>query len=131
MTRAWIALLTAIAVPTLAASANAQAFGSPTHFTEQGGAAVYASVCAACHMPNGLGAEGAGNYPSLSHDARLLVPGYPIFMILHGKGAMPPFARTLSDQQIKDVVTYVQTHFGNAETNLVTSSEVKAARASD
>ena len=35
----------------------------PTHFTEQGGAAVFGAVCAACHMRDGHGAEGAGPLP--------------------------------------------------------------------
>jgi mono/diheme cytochrome c family protein len=110
--------------------ATAQTFGSPTHFTEQGGAAVYGSVCAACHMPDGRGAEGAGRYPSLAHNIRLQEPGYPIAIILWGQGAMPPFARTLSDQQIADVVGYVQTHFGNAYPQAPTPADVKTARLS-
>ena len=125
------ALLVAGLVIPAGSLADAQTFGSPTHFTEQGGAAIYAAVCAACHMRDGLGAQGAADYPSLSHNPRLQVPGYPIFMILHGEGAMPGFARTLSDQQIAAVVTYIRSHFGNAETNLVTPSEVRAARLSD
>ncbi len=40
--------------------ALAQSFGSPFHFTEQGGAAIYAGICAGCHMPDGRGAVGAG-----------------------------------------------------------------------
>ncbi|MCB8882103.1 cytochrome c [Acidisoma cellulosilytica] len=131
MTRAWVALLASGLVASAGPAAIAQTFGSPTHFTEQGGAAIYASVCAACHMPDGQGAEGAGRYPALSRDPRLQIPAYPIFMILHGQGAMPPFARTLTDQQIADVVAYIQTHFGNAEKDQATSAAVKAARASD
>jgi mono/diheme cytochrome c family protein len=123
-----IVLLAASVVLGAQASADAQTFGSPTHFTEQGGAAIYAGVCAACHMPSGLGAEGAASYPSLSHNARLETPAYPIFMILRGQGAMPSFARTLSDRQIADVVAFIETHFGNADTDLPTPLEVKAAR---
>ena len=39
-------------------------FGNPYVFTEQGGEAIYRSVCAGCHMPDGRGASGAGTYPS-------------------------------------------------------------------
>jgi mono/diheme cytochrome c family protein len=85
----------------------AQAFGSPTfgsraHFTEQGGTAIYGSVCAACHMPNGLGAVGAGSYPSLAYDQSLAAAAYPVAVVLLGQKAMPSFAETLSDQQIAE-----------------------------
>jgi mono/diheme cytochrome c family protein len=111
----------------------AQAFGSPTfgsraHFTEQGGTAIYGSVCAACHMPNGLGAVGAGSYPSLAYDQSLAAAAYPVAVVLLGQKAMPSFAETLSDQQIAEVVTYVRTHFGNAYPDAVSAAEVAAAR---
>jgi mono/diheme cytochrome c family protein len=122
---AWIALGAAvIAAPV----ALAQSFGSPFHFTEQGGAAIYAGVCAGCHMPDGRGAAGAGAYPALARDARLQSAGYPIAVVLHGQKAMPGFARTLSDQQIADVVGYVRTHFGNNDPDVPTAADVKAAR---
>jgi len=111
-------------------AAMAQTFGSRTHFTEQGGAAIYAGVCAACHMPNGLGASGAGSYPSLAHDARLAAAAYPIGVVVQGQRAMPSFAETLSDQQIAEVITYVRTHFGNAYADGVTPAQVGAARSS-
>ena len=108
--------------------ALAQSFGSPFHFTEQGGAAIYAGICAGCHMPDGRGAVGAGAYPTLAQDARLRAAGYPIAVVLHGEKAMPGFARTLSDQQIADVVGYVRTHFGNDDPDVPTAADVKAAR---
>jgi len=113
-----------------APAAMAQSFGSRTHFTEQGGAAIYAGVCAACHMPDGLGASGAGRYPSLAHDARLAAEAYPIGVVVQGQRAMPGFAETLSDQQIAEVITYVRTHFGNAYADGVTPAQVAAARPS-
>jgi mono/diheme cytochrome c family protein len=109
-------------------AAMAQSFGSRTHFTEQGGAAIYAGICAACHMPDGLGASGAGSYPALAHDARLAAAAYPIDVVLQGQRAMPGFADTLSDQQIAEVISYVRTHFGNAYADGVTPAEVAAAR---
>ena len=124
MNRLCLAAGMVIAIPV----AVAQTFGSRTHFTEQGGAAIYASVCAACHMPNGLGATGAGRYPSLARDQRLAAAAYPIVVVLLGQRAMPGFAATLSDQQIADTVTYVRTHFGNAYPGVVPAAEVAAAR---
>jgi mono/diheme cytochrome c family protein len=100
--------------PLLLAAGTAQAqgvFGSPSHFTEQGGAAIYQYVCAACHMADGQGAAGA--YPSLRQDAALADAAATVALVLHGRRAMPGFARTLDDLQIADVVDYVCTHFGN------------------
>jgi mono/diheme cytochrome c family protein len=111
-------------------AAMAQTFGSRTQFTEQGGAAIYAGVCAACHMPDALGASGAGSYPSLAHDERLAVAAYPIDVVVQGQRAMPDFAEALSDQQIAEVITYVRTHFGNAYADGVTAAQVAAARRS-
>jgi mono/diheme cytochrome c family protein len=113
-----------------AAPAMGQTFGSPTHFTEQGGAAIYGGICAACHMPDGRGAEGAGRYPSLAHDTRLQAPGYPVALILRGQRDMPSFAFTLTDQQVADVVAYLQTHFGNAYADAPTAADVKRERPS-
>ena len=103
-------------------------FGSPFRFTETGGAALYRSVCAGCHMPDGHGAAGAGSYPSLAGDARLAASGYAIALVLHGHGAMPPFARTLTNDQVAAVVGYIRTNFGNAYPAPPTAAEVAAAR---
>ncbi len=111
-----------------APAARAQSFGSPSRFTEQSGEAIYNSVCAGCHMADARGAVGAGAYPSLRQDERLVVAGYPIAVLLHGQRAMPSFARTLSDRQIADVVDYLRTHFGNDYRDVPTEADVKAAR---
>ena len=52
-------------------------FGNPYAFTEQSGEAIYQSVCAGCHMPDGKGATGAGTYPSLNGDEKLAVACLP------------------------------------------------------
>ncbi len=103
-------------------------FGSRFAFTEQGGAAIYRSVCAGCHMPDGRGATGAGAYPSLAQDERLAAAGYPIERVLHGSKAMPPFARTLTDDQVAAVVGFVRTNFGNAYTDSPSAADVASAR---
>ena len=129
MRRLGIAVALVIAAPAaMAQNHAAPTFGSRTHFTEQGGAAVYMAVCAACHMQSGLGASGAGSYPSLAQDPRLATADYPLAVVLLGQKAMPSFAETLSDQQIADVIGYVRTHFGNAYPGGVTAAEVAAAR---
>ncbi len=111
-----------------APAALAQSFGSPSHFTEQGGAAIFTGICAGCHMPDGRGATGAGAYPALAQNPRLAAAGYPIAMVLQGHGAMPGFGRSLTDQQIADVVAYIRTHFGNTAADTPTAADVKAAR---
>lgn len=103
-------------------------FGSPSRFTEQGGEAIYRSVCAGCHMQDGHGATGAGAYPSLAGDARLQASGYAIGMVLHGRRDMPHFGWALTDSQVAAVVGYVCTHFGNGFAAPVTDAEVAAAR---
>ncbi|MBU6499257.1 MAG: cytochrome c [Rhodospirillales bacterium] len=108
--------------------AAAQSFGSRTHFTEAGGREIYSGICAGCHMADGRGAVGAGAYPALAQDARLADPAYPIAMVLHGAGAMPGFAATLSDRQVAEVVAYIRTHFGNAYARTPTEADVHAAR---
>jgi mono/diheme cytochrome c family protein len=103
-------------------------FGSPFKFTEQGGEAIYRSVCAGCHMPDGHGASGAGTYPSLADDARLGGASYPIGMVLKGRKAMPPFGRMLTNEQVAAVVAYIRTHFGNGFADAVTDANVAAER---
>jgi mono/diheme cytochrome c family protein len=117
-------LCLAVGLCPLAGAAGAQTFGSRSHFTEQGGAAIYAAVCAACHMANGEGARGAGAYPSLVRDRDLADVAYPVAMLLVGEKAMPGFARLLSDQQIADVTNYVRTHFGNTYPDRATPAMV-------
>jgi len=48
-----------------------ETFRSSGEITHQGGEAVYNSVCAGCHMPEGEGAVGAGNYPALAENEML------------------------------------------------------------
>jgi mono/diheme cytochrome c family protein len=122
----WLALFLLLAGPAWADDDGA--FGSPFRFTETSGTAVYAHVCAGCHMANGGGAQGAGTYPSLVADPRLAAAGYPIGVILHGQRAMPPFGRILSDQQVAEVVDYLRTHFGNSYAPAPTAAEVHGAR---
>jgi mono/diheme cytochrome c family protein len=121
-----------VVVLLLSGAARAQtadgAFGSPMHFTETTGEAVYQGVCAGCHMPNGQGARGAGAYPSLANDPRLAITDYPIMLVLKGRGAMPPFARLLSDEQVAGVVGYIRQNFGNDFARAPTADEVHAMR---
>lgn len=113
---------------TAPAARTTPAFGGAEGFAEHGGKAIYAHVCAGCHMPDAKGAIGAGAYPALAGDTRLEAVGYPIAIVLHGQKAMPPLGEYLTDRQVADVVNYVRHHFGNHYTDAATTAEVKAAR---
>ena len=97
-------------------------------FEEQGGAALYASVCAGCHQPDARGAGGAADYPALEENKSLASADYVEGLLLHGQRGMPPVGQMMSDQQIADVINYVRTHFGNAYGDGVSAADVAAAR---
>jgi mono/diheme cytochrome c family protein len=127
-TRAAFILLLALTAPALAqAPSGGDTPGSATNKTPPPvtGEQVYKQVCQACHMADGMGGKGAGVIPALAKNAKLEEPGYPIGMIIQGRGAMPPLTDLLGPAQIAGVVTYVRTHFGNNYKKPVTEPEVK------
>jgi mono/diheme cytochrome c family protein len=126
------ALLSLVSQATLAQSA-ADISADPTFsagfkFTEQSGESLFKSVCQACHMPNGEGATGAGSYPSLAGDPALDNYGYPAYVVVFGKRAMPPFGDMMSNDQVAAVVNYLRTHFGNNYLDKITAEEIQAIR---
>jgi mono/diheme cytochrome c family protein len=128
--RTFIAGLAALAVaPAAAALAQSGPFSSsPFRITHQDGEAIYRTICAGCHMPEGQGAAGAGAYPALTRNARLAAAGYPILLVVNGRKAMPDFGRVLDDNQVAAVVNYIRASFGNAYADRVNADDVKAAR---
>ncbi len=125
-----------LAAAVLAPSASGAQSAAPTApalsrgwvFEEQGGAALYAEVCAGCHQAEGKGAVGAASYPALAANRALASAGYVESVILNGLDAMPPLGSMMSDQQTADVINYVRTHFGNNYSDEVSSADIKAAR---
>ena len=103
-------------------------FSEGRKFSEQDGEALFASVCAACHMDQGQGAVGAGHYPALAKNENLESSGYPVYVVVHGLKGMPPVGQMMSDEQVAAVVNYVRTHFGNEYTDKVTAEDVAAVR---
>jgi mono/diheme cytochrome c family protein len=79
-------------------------------------------------MPSGEGATGAGSYPSLASDPALSDYGYPVYVVVFGKRAMPPFGDMMSNDQVAAVVNYLRTHFGNNYVDKVTAEEIQAIR---
>jgi mono/diheme cytochrome c family protein len=128
-----IAILLSVAAPAAltqnpAQAASAASLSTGFAFSEAGGEDLYASACQGCHMSDGKGAVGAGTYPSLAGDKALEAAGYPVYIVVHGRHAMPPVGYMMSDDQVAAVVNYVRTHFGNDYRDAVTAADVKAVR---
>jgi len=127
----WPFRLVVSALATLSATALAHeihTFSSGFHFAEATGEELFANICQGCHMPDAGGAVGAGAHPSLTSNKNLEARGYPVYLVLNGRRAMPPFGEMMTDAQIAAVVNYLRTHFGNFYQDAVTVNEVREAR---
>jgi mono/diheme cytochrome c family protein len=105
------------------------------------GKSVYDAQCAACH-----GAQGKGfppHYPPLAGNPSISMSSAvnPIRMVLNGGFApatagnprpfgMPPFAQSLSDDEVAAVVTYIRTSWGNRG-SAVSARDANALRSAD
>ncbi|MGH8234994.1 MAG: multicopper oxidase domain-containing protein [Rhodanobacteraceae bacterium] len=111
----------------------------PYKFDPAHGASLYATNCSACHQPTGTGLPGA--FPPLKDNPVVNDPDptkqiKTILQGLHGENvmgsaypsAMPPFAGTLNDAEIADIINHERSSWGN-HGKPVTADEVKAARA--
>ena len=100
------------------------------------GKETYIAYCVSCHMDQGEGIEGV--YPPLAKaDYMMADKKRVIHQVLYGisgemkvngkiyNGEMTGF--DLTDQEVSDVINYVQNSFGN-KANAVTPEQVKAAR---
>jgi len=89
------------------------------------GGALYASLCAACHQPTGLGLPGV--FPPLAGSewvagkdttaAAIVLHGITGAVTVKGtvyNGAMPAFKAQLSDEQIAAVLSHVRSQWGNS-----------------
>jgi mono/diheme cytochrome c family protein len=124
-----IAVALAALAPALADDApQGVAMSRGWQFTEQGGADLFSSVCAACHQPNARGAVGAGAYPPLTDDDKLASIDFLLSVLLGGQRGMPPVGRMMADQQVADVANYVRTHFANHYAPAISAADVSAAR---
>jgi mono/diheme cytochrome c family protein len=88
------------------------------------GQTVYATHCASCHATDGRGMP--PDYPPLASNPSIQTQSAvnPIRMVLNGgfppgtagnpmPYGMPPFAQTLSDDEVAAVVTYIRAAWGN------------------
>lgn len=74
------------------------------------GKVVFTTNCASCHILSDAGATGTvgPNLDAAKSDAARVVD-----RVTNGQGVMPPFAGTLTEQQIADVAAYVSTAAGS------------------
>ncbi|TAM03274.1 MAG: c-type cytochrome [Paraburkholderia sp.] len=90
----------------------------------QQGEKIYRDQCAKCHADNGLGMP--PNYPPLANNQSIQMHSAvnPIRMVLNGgyppstdrnarPYGMPPFAQSLSNQEVAAVVTFIRMSWGN------------------
>jgi len=115
-------------VPAASADAAVPVFANRSRLLYTDGASIYGAICQGCHQADGMGAVGAGSYPSLVKNDVLKTIEYPTYLVLNGHRGMPGFKTMLDDSQVAAVVTYVRTHFGNAYAKPVTPEAVARAR---
>ncbi len=119
-------------------SASELARASKSASAKVDGAALFASLCAACHQATGLGLPGvfpplAGSEWVIGKDATaaaILLHGINGALTVKGtvyNGAMPAFGGQLNDEQIAAVLTYVRSQWGNSAA-AVSAETVAAAR---
>lgn len=91
------------------------------------GEKVYATHCAACHMPNGEGLPGV--FPAMKGSELIMndMKGH-IDIVVNGKAgtAMQAFGKQLSLKQLAAVVTYERNAWGNDTGDLVQAKDVNA-----
>jgi mono/diheme cytochrome c family protein len=131
------AALVMLGILTGSARADDSAFTSTDGIGPLNGEQIYTHICQGCHMPGAQGAVGAGFYPKLSGDKKLVSWEYAAITVLNGRNGMPAFglpptevqemrAVQLSDAQVADVVNYVRSHFDNKFKPSVTPKQVAA-----
>ena len=138
MTHVWLMLAAASVIAFSASPIHADNAGVATseNVAHMNGEQIYTHICQGCHMPNAMGAEGAGFYPKLAADKKLVSWEFAAVTVLNGRNAMPPFgvpasgagqflATQLTDAQVADVVNYVRSHFDNKYKPTVTAEQVK------
>ena len=114
----------------ISAFADEQSFG-PEGYSSTDGETLYQTLCAGCHMADGSGAVGAGEYPALKENPNLEFAAYPVMLIVNGQAAMPGFGSFLNDEQVVAVTSYIQTHLGNDYTPDATVEDVAITRPVD
>lgn|GEM_PF-652032 len=82
-------------------------------FTQENGEELYRTTCEACHMRDGKGAAGAGEYPPLAGNPKLVSKYYIVDVLLNGYHGMPRFGDQMSNAQVAAVANYVRGGLGS------------------
>ncbi|WP_371834223.1 cytochrome c [Psychrobacter sp. AH5] len=98
-----------------------------TGFFSTSGKKLYDDSCAACHMQDGKGAQGAGYYPPLANNSKMQSKYYIISVILNSLRGMPSFHSMMNDEQIASVTQYVHSDLNNF-TDTVTAANIAQLR---
>ena len=77
-------LSTASALPAENAS-QSSSLSTGFRFSETSGEELFANACQGCHMPDGGGAVGAGNYPALAKNRSLEARAYPVYVVVRSE----------------------------------------------
>src|SRR5216684_8851671 len=85
----WVMLVSIAAAA--CAYADDASFTSHAGVGSMTGAEIYDHICSGCHMAGGQGAVGAGFYPKLAADKKLVSWEYAALTVLNGRNGMPPF----------------------------------------
>jgi mono/diheme cytochrome c family protein len=123
-----VALTLVASVPLMGAARQDDASPMANDLVAQG-EVIFNNVCIACHQPGGKGIQGI--YPPLAGNPLVTLedPTYLITTILNGRGGMPRFDTTYSDEQVAAIASYVRQAWEN-DAAPVTAEEVAAVRAS-
>lgn len=127
----WMAAAT-LSVFSVASFADSAVMTDATSGIEaQTGQEIYETVCISCHMAEGKGAKGAGQFPALADNMRLMAAEYPAYIVLYGQKGMPGFGNYFDDNQVASIVNYIRTHFGNEYEGNLTAEKVAEMRKPD
>lgn len=126
----WLPALTvvgAVALTPLTVSGAADTGDLPDDDTLANGSAVYTAVCSGCHQPGGVGL--AGTFPPLIDNPNVADAEYVESVIRNGRDgvitvngetydSVMPAQSTLSDDDIADVIAFIQSGFAAPATQV-------------
>ena len=136
--KAMAVYLKSLAQPRPPAAPTSNIPGSESSLLVALGKTIYDNQCAVCHGAEGLGKP--PNFPPLAGNQSIQMGSAvnPIRMVLNGgyppgtsgnpmPYGMPPFAQSLSDDEVAAVVSYIRTAWGNRGTP-VSASDANSLR---
>lgn len=116
-----------ISVPLLSTAQNATPEMTEDEMIQRG-ASIYYTVCVACHQVDGNGIPGV--YLPLNQGGMVNIDDPTLFIhtVLFGRGGMPRFNTTYSDEDVASIITFVRQEWDN-DSGPVTAEQVGDVRA--